>query len=279
MARTIPVILSQMNDQQAAQPELAKLNSPSQTALYTLWKYITAVSIWIFEKLLDTFQTELETTIAAAPIGTPGWLQTQAFKFQYDSTTPQILELVDFVPTYEAVDPTKQLITQCSVNTLQNKVVSLKVAKNDPPEKLADGELTSFQGYLSKIVFAGMQYLAVSRDPDLAYVQAQITYDGQYSTTVSANTVTAINNYFRNIPFDGYFKVISLEDAIQSVPGVTDVVLNNVSLRPATLSYEQSTFIVSGNTLFSSRYPLNAGYVVADTTPHDFNSSLTFIPQ
>ena len=40
MARTTQEILTTMDEEQVAQTELSALNSPSQTSIYKLWKYI-----------------------------------------------------------------------------------------------------------------------------------------------------------------------------------------------------------------------------------------------
>ena len=45
MARSIETIQKTMDDKQATLPDLATLNSPSQTAIYTLWKFITSTVI------------------------------------------------------------------------------------------------------------------------------------------------------------------------------------------------------------------------------------------
>lgn len=279
MARTLSDIEAQMDAQQAAEPTLAALNTQSQTSIFGNWKFITSFCLWFHENLWDIFRTELETTINSAPIGTESWLQNEAFKFQYDSTNPQILSLINFVPSYSQVDLSKRIISQCSVITQPNKIVSLKVAKNSPPEKLVASELTAFNGYLQKINFAGVQYNATSNDPDLLFVDADITYDGQYSTSITASTIVSMNNYLSAIPFDGYIKLTSLVDAIQSTTGVTDVVLNNVSVRPNTTPYSAATYMVSNNTTLYSKFPLYSGYIVNDLTPYDFGTTLTFTPE
>lgn len=279
MGRTIVEILSGITTQQASMTALTSLNSPSQTAIYTLVEFITANAIFTEEQLWDLFRAELETTVANAPLGTDGWIQSEMFKFQYDSIIPQILTLNNFVPSYNPVDLSKRIITKCSVITNPNKIVSIKLAKSDPPLKLNTAELIAAQGYLDKILFAGVQYDAISRDPDLIYLDADITYDGQYSTSISAITKTATINYLRNIPFDGYIKIVSLVDAIQSVSGVTDVVINNLTVRPNAVGLSAATYLVQNNTTLLSKYPLFAGYIVEDVFPNDFNSTLTYIPQ
>lgn len=45
MARSINTIQKTMDTEQALQPDLVALNSPSTTSVYTLWKFITSTVI------------------------------------------------------------------------------------------------------------------------------------------------------------------------------------------------------------------------------------------
>lgn len=274
--RSITQIKKTLDDAQALQPELSKLNSPSQTAIYNLWKYITAVAIWVHETLLDLFKTEIETTISKAPVGTESWVQKKCFDFQYDSTSPQIVQLVDFVPNYNPIDDTKKIITRCSVKTLPNKIVTVKLAKAEPPVPLTTPELNSIQGYLDDISFAGVQYLTTSTSPDYLYLNAEVFYNGQYAAIISATTISAINTYLSSIPFDGQVRIASLEDAIQAVGGVTDIVIKDLALRANTVPFSGATYIVQNKTTVFNKYGLNSGYVIPEVSPNALAVSLTF---
>lgn len=280
MARTIAQIQAEMDAEQALQTGLSGLDSPSQTAIYTLWKYVISASIWAHEKLWDLFKVELETIVNNAPVGTDNWVQSQAFKFQYSATNPQIVSLVNFVPSYSVVDEDLQIITRCSVKTLPNKVVSVKVAKSDPPSALTSTELSSFRGYLDDVSFAGVQYNAVSLASDKLYLDAEIFYNGQYSSVISDTVIEAINTYLSNIPFDGNVRVSALYDAIQNVAGVTDVIINDMAIRADATAFGSKTYLVQNNTTIYNKYPTFAGYVVEETTASNtFIDKLTFTPE
>lgn len=280
MARSIAQIQAEMDNEQALQTGLSGLNSPSQTAIYTLWKYIISSSIWAHEKLWDIFKAELEEIVTNAPVGTDGWVQAQALKFQYSAIDPQVISLVNFVPTYSIVDEDLRIITRCSVKTLPSKVVSIKVAKSDPPSALSSTELSSFRGYLDDISFAGVQYNAVSLASDKLYLDAEVFYNGQYSTVISDNVISAINEYLSNIPFDGYVRVSALYDAIQNVEGVTDVIINDMAIRADATAFGSKTYLVQNNATIFNKYPTFAGYVVEETTvSNTFVDKLTFTPE
>jgi len=75
-------------------------------------------------------------------------------------------------------------------------------------------------------------YNAVSLSPDRLFLAADIYYNGAYSGVISATVIEAIDTFLSNIDFDGIIRVSKLIDAIQSVPGVTDVAINDLAMRP-----------------------------------------------
>lgn len=293
MARSINTIIAAMDAEQANQTALSDLNSPSNSAIYTLWKYIVATQMYLQETLWDIFKKDLETTISRAAVGSDAWLQDRVLKFQYDSVTPQVVEVLDdFSVNYATIDETKRIITRASVKTTASRTVTVKVAKNEPPEALSVGELSSLQSYLSNtgdgtyankgvgIGFAGVRYVATSLDSDKLYLDATIYYNGLFSNVISDNVIAAINDYLASIPFDGTFRLTTLVDLIQAVDGVNDVVLNNVAIRPDTDVIADSTYLVQNKTTIIPSYALTAGYVTEeDTTGYLFTDTLTFTAQ
>lgn len=293
MARSIQTIIALMDAEQAAQTDLSGLNSTSNSAIYTLWKYIVATQMYLQETLWDIFKADLETIVDRAPVGSDKWTQLRVLRFQYDATTPQVVEIdSNFSVDYPTIDTTKRIITRAAVRTTATRTVNVKVAKSDPPEALDSLELSSLQSYLNNtgdgtfagrgvgIGFAGVRYLATSLEADKLYCAATIYYNGQYANVISSTVIDAINNYLANISFDGNFKVTSLVDAIQSVAGVTDVVINDIAIRPDTDVIANSNYLVQNNTTIIPTYLLNSGYVVEeDTAGYLFTDSLIFTAQ
>lgn len=280
MARSIATIIKEMDDAQAAETSLSTLNSTSATSIYKLWKSITATVINYLEQLWDLYKVSIETTITNGAVGSGAWLQAQILKFQYSATVPQIVTLINFAPNYSVIDPTLRIITRSSVKTMANKTISVKVAKSEPPVALTTTELNSLKGYLSDIGFAGTQTNTFSYTSDKLYLQANIYYNGQYASVISATVIAAINDYFSKIPFDGTIKLLTLEDYIQKVAGVTDVVIVNCALRADTTAFTSKTYLVSASTTIYPTYPLFAGYVVGETTASNtLADTLVFIAQ
>lgn len=280
MARTIAEIQAEMDAEQALQSGLSGLNSTSQVAIYTLWKYIMSAAIFSHETLWDLFKVELEAISDATPTGTESWVREQLLKFQYSLTTPQIVQLVNFVPAYDIVNEALQIITRASVTTTANKLVNVKVAKADPPVKLATAELNSLVSYLDDIGYAGVTFAVSSKTSDKLFLEAEIFYDGQYASTISATVIAALETYLANIPFDGNVRVQSVIDAVQAVEGVTDIVITGLAMRPDATLLPSATYLVASKATVYNKYPTDAGYIEQETTASNtFADKLTFTPE
>ena len=70
----------------------------------------------------------------------------------------------------------------------------------------------------------------------------------------------------------------SLETAILNVPGVTDVVFDNVTIRAYNIAFSGATYLVLNNTENLRKSGTFSGYIIPDpTAPHDLATTLTFI--
>lgn len=276
MARTFEEIKQTLLDAKTAESGLNGLNSPSQTAIWRLQIYIQAMSQFIVEQLVALKIIEIETIVKNAPVNSEPWLQAKVLEFQYDAITPQLLTLVNFAPQYNPIDVTKRIITRASVNTAPNNNVLVKVAKGEPPVALSGPELSALQSYLTDggdgtfvgrgrgLGPAGINIIASSTDADKLMVAATIKYNGQYSGTIQATVISAIEAYLANLPFDGSVSLLSITDAIQSVQGVNDILLSSVGIRPDAGTY---TYMVNANTTYITTNATFAGYVVGETNP------------
>lgn len=273
-----------MFEAKAANSNLSGLTSTSQTAVWRLWVYIVAACVNILEQLQDLFRSEMEAISLGARPGTPQWVQNKTLNFQYSATIPQVVEVVDSELVYPTEDDALKIVTRCSVITTANGLVSIKVAKatsgsDTTPIALAALEKTALESYWATIGFAGINYSIINLDADLIGVTADIYYDGQYSATIQADAIAALNNYLASIPFDGYVSVLAIEDALQNVDGIADVKINTISGRAATTVYASRLLFYDLSTSINNRkYSTSAGYCKQETqSGATFADTLTFI--
>jgi hypothetical protein len=280
MARSINEIQASIIANVQAQPELAAANSTSKRAIWRLWTFVVAVAINFLEQLMDIFQGEVEATVALSAPQTAQWVQDRVFRFQYDATNPQIVQLINLVPEYPVVDPDLRIVTRCSVRSTVSNQVQVKVAKGEPPAALAALELSALQSYIDIIGVAGVEYLVTSTASDKIFIDADIYYNGQFSAVVQTNVIASITNFLASIPFDGSVKMLDLEIAIRNTEGVNDVVFNNVRARKDADPLASATYLIQANELIARLWPTISGYIVGETTAgNTLADTLTFIPE
>ncbi len=292
MARSIAVIKNQILAQKAVSPVLNAMNSVSMTAIFNLWAYITAVAINLSEQATDLKVSFIELLLKTKQVPSDQWLQSKVFEFQYSATTPQVVQLTNFAPTYNPIDTTLRIVSRCSVKTTGQRIVTVKVATGEPPAALSAPQLSALTGYLTQggdgtvsgagtgIAYAGVQIKVSSTDSDKLYLKGTITYNGQYNAIIQTNVIAAIESYLAAIPFDGNIKVLNLIDAIQSVAGVTDIIIEDLAIRANATAFGSKTYLIQSFTQLQTTYPTFAGYVVGETTGgNTFADTLTFVAQ
>lgn len=278
MARTIEQIQASIITDIQATPELAEANSTSKRAIWRLFAYVQASAILLLEQIIDVFTTENDIKISKAIPATASWLNAKVFEFQYSATNPQIVQLINFAPVYPVIDASLRLISRCSVVTTISNQVIIKVAKNEPPVALTTTELNSLQSYINNIGIVGVNYSCQSLVSDKIHIEAEIYFDGQYSTVIAGTVENAINIFLSKLSFNGNLKISDIELAIRNVVGVNDVLLKNIKMRSDATAFVDGTFLVQNNTVISRIFPTIAGYVVAETTSgQTFADKLTFI--
>ena len=280
MARTADQIQTEIIAAVESTTELSGLTSQSRRSIWRLFTYVVAYIQSLFEQKTDLFKTEIEAIVDRAAPNTAAWVQDRVFKFQYDAITPQVIDLVDLVPTYPTINTDLQIITRCSVKADLSNNVKIKVAKSEPPVALSNAEKSALQDYVTTIGCAGINYLVSSATSDKLYVQADVYYQGQYSAIIADNVIAAIEAFLAALPFDGQLLVSDLERTIRTTTGVKDVVLKNVKARANATLLANASSLVASNALVSRNWNTVAGYIVGETTASNtLADTLTFIPQ
>lgn len=266
MARTIDTIFAQIINEKESRQELDALDSTSSTAIYRLWAYVTAAVIFTLETLFDLFKSEVLGIIAVQKPGSLLWYRMMCLGYK-----PGVALIVDngrvgYPP--EAAD-VPSLIAQCSVREAADGLV-IKIAKevNDELEPLSITEQNSFSAFLAAIKYAGTRTRVINSPAELLQINAVVFYDPLLLTP--AGTVingpekpveSAIQEYLRNLPFDGRLKITTLIDIILAVEGVLDVLITGVLSKYEQYPYEPisvSRIPESGYFKIDQNLPLSA---------------------
>jgi hypothetical protein len=280
MARTTDQIQTAIITTIEGTPDLNGLTSPSRRAIWRLFTYVVAYIQSLFEQQTDVFKTEVESVVAVAAPNTAAWVRDRVLKFQYKASDPQVVTLVNLVPTYPVVNTDLRIVTRCSVKSNLSNNVKIKVAKSEPPVALSAPQISALQSYINVIGCAGINYVVSSSTSDKLYINADIYYKGMYSDVISANVIAAIEAYLAALPFDGQLLISDLEVVIRDVTGVSDVVLKNVRARANGTALSGANYLVQDSQLIARFWNTVAGYIVGETTASNtLSDTLTFIPQ
>lgn len=263
MARSINTIKQAIIDEKNTKDNISVIQfaeeGGSRVGILNLWADVVALCVNIHEQLFDKHKSDVEVLVSNAVPGTEQWIQSKVFEFQYDATTPQYVQLINFVPSYPTIDETLRIITRCAVISLGNGRITIKVAKSEPPIALGSSEKTALEAYCSAIIPAGPYVTILSENSDKLYIDAEVFYDGQYVDSIQAATEAAIKAYLDSLPFDGDVLNSKIQDAIQAVDGVNDVVINEVRARKDATPFASATIV-------TRKWSTVAGYIEEETT-------------
>jgi len=199
---------------------LTRLTTTSKVAIWKLIFYVISVVMYLQETLWDTFKTNVETIIASAFVGTLAWWETKAKAFQYGDTLT--VDTTTYAVGYSIIDTTKQIVEH-SAAIERGGIVYLKIRRKNT-DILSGGELTAFEGYVSKLKFAGTRVVIYNLSADDIKLYYEVFYDPIIAlTTIQPLVEAAINTYIKNIPFNGELDINQLNVNLKAITGVKAV--------------------------------------------------------
>lgn len=240
MARTVKVIKQIMLDQKAATPALDVLNSTSNVAVYDVVFGIVAIANQTVEVQYDIFTAQINAIIVTLKPHSNRWYAAMATQFLYGYDLVKESDYYDTSNITDADIAAAKIIAYAAV-VEQERGLRIKVATltGNDLTFLPQPQLLAFQEYMARIKDAGVKLLITSTVSDSLVLSLQVYYnplvlnangerlDGTDVTPVQS----AVNNYLKNLPFNGVFVTEYLVDALQKVDGV---VIPHVMLASAT---------------------------------------------
>ena len=227
----------------------------SAVSLENIWFTIVASAIWVLESIFDAFRADVDAKVAGAVVASIPWYHKIALEFQYgdvlvfDDATQQFI--------YPVIDESKRVVKFAACRDLGGGVCILAAGADADghPEELDADILDAFESYMIQRKPAGVNLQVYSYAPDKVKVSMKIQFDPQV-LTASGELIAdpsvkpveaAINTYLENIVYGGVLNKTKLVDAVQGAPGVLDVLLASVSVKPVNSGYS----VVVGNNYIS----------------------------
>jgi hypothetical protein len=236
------------------------LTSTSRVAVWRLLARVVATAIWTLETLYDLFREEVQNTIAQLKPHSLLWYSNKAKAFQYGFNLPPDSDVYNNTNVDEQAVADSQIVRFAAV-VEQDRGLRLKIAKEVAGDlaPLTPAEMEAFAEYMRRIKDAGVRLNITSTPADSLILSLTIFYnplilnnqgqrlDGTNNTPVQQ----AIQDYLRNLPFNGVFLLQDLTDVLQRVEGVRTVYISNAQARYGSLPYQS----------FAIRYQPDSGYL------------------
>lgn len=231
MARSVDTIYADLIAKKESDSNLDALNSTSKTAIWRLWLYIVAYATNVLESLFDKHYTEVTSIITELKPHTMRWYRQKALAFQYGFDLISDTDIFDNGTATEAQIEASKIIKYAAITeaTTESRLV-LKIATEDNAGKLApitSGQESAFIPYIEEIKDAGVAITVINYLPDILKLNLRIYYDPLVLTSTGISIRTgkkpvedALNEFMKELPFNGELVLNSLIDKLQKTEGV-----------------------------------------------------------
>lgn len=236
MARSVAEIhLGMLNAISSNEVLSAKLNSTSKVAIYRLFTFIVAGSIWILESFFDQHKAETDNKILNQKAGRKTWYRTKALSFQYgfELATDQDY-FVNGSATEEEIEASK-IVKYSAVDEAQSRVI-IKIAgeSNGVLAPITTEQKEALEEYFKEIKWAGTTITIINYLPDRFYFSIQIKRNSLVLSDTGMSirngnypVIEAIQQFLKELPFDGDLRLSALVGRLKEIDGVLDATFLN----------------------------------------------------
>jgi len=260
-----------MLDFKEEESALSQLNNTSRTSVWRLLIYIVAYCISDQHKYFDEHRAYVNHKLANQIAGTLPWYRLKALEFQ--DGFDLIKDTDKFNNDNASIDQIEasKVIKYAAVNTSNKGAVIVKVATE------VDGKLStiepyqeeSLKEYFEEIKFAGVEIVVINHLADKLFLKIQIYRDplvidenGVSIRRVNNPVKDALQEFMKELPFNGELVIQSLVDKLQKVEGVR--IVNIKEVKSSSIDPNSSTGTHGVATAFQvSRIPYS-GYFEID---------------
>lgn len=250
-------IYTLITGQQSAEATLVSLNSVSTTSRFNLWKYVTAIIIYLQQELWSEAKIELAEIRDSGIASNKAWFAKEWKKFQYGDSL--LVNDTTGKYYYAVIDTTKQIVKKLAIIQANNNWV-LKVAKEDASGNsvpLTAAEFAAYKSFIDRTQPPGPSVPVISLPGDVIDVRFNIYYNPiKPVTDLRPLLEAAYLAYIKQIDIEGesIYYISKHIDALQAVEAVKDVQLVSCQAKPDGGAYASVSRI----------YVPVSGYMVKD---------------
>lgn len=200
----------------------------SNTALESILFDIIAFCIFTLETLFDKHKAEIDDKLTNQKSGRPSWYRYMALQFQYGFSLVADKDYFDNTGATEQQIEDSKIVKYAAVTQPPGRLV-IKIAGelNNALAPIPAEALDSFIEYVEEFKWGGVDVDVINFLPDRLYLVIQIECDplvldvnGMSILNGNYPVNDAIQQYMKELPFDGQLALAHLTDKLQKVSGV-----------------------------------------------------------
>ncbi len=230
--RTITDIKNALIAEKERQEELSGIGSNSKSAFWNLMFYIVAYAIYTHEQIFGAHQAELEVLLRKEKAHGLLWYREKAKAFQYGfQLLPDKDQFDNTGKTPEQIEASK-IIKYAAISEEEKEsrlVLKIATETNGKLSPITESQYNGFRSYANEYRDAGVKLTIINYLPDILKMRLQIRVDdkiidenGYHRLQGNKPFEDAINEFMKELPFNGELMLNSLVDKLQKVPGVID---------------------------------------------------------
>ena len=249
MNKTFEEILAEMQTAKNANSVLSDLDTTSKVSIWLQFFLVIAWSIFNCQEACRLHLQEIKDLIMNQKVFNLRRYRYEALRYQYGFDL--IPESDQFKTTYinngEEIQATNEEIeaskivkyAACNRVLYSGKArIIMKIAPENMDQIFSQDQMQAFEKYIEEIAPAGDFVAIVNYLPDILKLAFKIKYDPMVLLANGMNIMTAkfpvedaINNFLKNLPFNGELSIQKLESEILAVDGVEDLQTIQVSTK------------------------------------------------
>lgn len=225
------------------------LTSTSKLAVWQNWKYIVSFIVNLFQKENKAFEEEMDEKAKLYQVTNLQWYRQITLDFLYGKALVWNDDIMRFEQLLDEGENSEdfKIVDYCAAVKTPGKV-RIKVAKNisNTPGQLTTPEKDAIESYLLKMQGASDVIELVNNVADDIRIEIDVYVDpllidksnGELHADGTSPVDEAIDNYLKNLEFNGAFVLTKFDDAIQSAQGVIDIKRVSIESRFGVAAYE-----------------------------------------
>lgn len=236
MARKLEDIQKEMLTAKANETSLNQLNSTSKVSIYGLWIYIVSFCIRTLENLFDVHRVDVEDRLLKLIPHTARWYRNKALAFQYGFDLLTDSDKFDNKGKTDEQIQTSKIVKYSAVTEAEKESRLIVKIATEQGEKLSPVSATqydAFKAYIAEIKDAGVKITIINYLPDRLKLNLRIVRDalvldenGMNRQTAKFPVNDAIQEFMKELPFNGELSLQKLEEKLLAVDGVQDLSLD-----------------------------------------------------